>query len=154
VPAVIDSNPTVSNTAGSARAATTHAIPPDLHVPAAAAPSLEDRRAFLELSFSRQPADVGWSKKATQQVREIFNAVNSRQTSVRSVDCRSTLCRAELEHENEGEAHHVLNQLLYMNPEHSWNGAWEGGKQEVAPDGTTKNILFFAREGTAMPALD
>jgi hypothetical protein len=116
-------------------------------------PSVADQEAFLATTFSSQPTDGAWSRGASQQISDILRPLAGKNTSVVSVDCRSTLCRADLEHETDADFRAFMQSMFTGPGAGAWKGAGGGGKVETGPDGRVKAVLYFAKEGTALPAL-
>jgi hypothetical protein len=118
-----------------------------------APPSSADQEAFLASTFSSQPIDAAWSRGAARQISDILRPIAGKNTNVVSVDCRATLCRADLEHETDADFRAFMNAMFTGAGAGAWNGAGGGGKVETEPDGRVKAVLYFAKEGTELPTL-
>lgn len=120
---------------------------------APAAPSLEDQKAFLDLSFSKQAPDIEWSRNAEAEVNDIFQPLLSRETQLVSTDCRTTLCRVELTHTSE-DAFHAFMASAMNGGMRGWKGPGGGGQLRSDADGTVRLVFYLAKEGTELPTLD
>jgi hypothetical protein len=114
-------------------------------------PSAEDQRAFVQANFAMQDVDATWSRTATAEAKRMFDSLAGKDTAVRSVDCRSSLCRVELAQSNEDEARRVAAELMGSG-KLGWQGAISAAVEKTNPDGSVAYVLFLARSD--MPALD
>jgi hypothetical protein len=126
---------------------------PERSSAAEAAPSLDDQKAYLQASFSDQAPDADWSRTATKQLHEMFEPLASNDTSLRSVDCRSTLCRVELTHTTEAEYRSFMTTVM-SGAMRDWKGPGGGGMLGTEPNGAVTTVLFLAREGAELPVLN
>lgn len=108
------------------------------------APSAEDQRVYVQTTFSQQSVDPVWSRDATSQAKEIFNSFASGTTSVRSVECRSSLCRVELAQGSPEEAQRVAHELM-SHGKLGWQGGISAAVESTNPDGSVNYVLFLAR---------
>ncbi len=79
--------------------------------------SIEEHRDSLERRFSAEAFDGSWSASARPQVTDFINKSLPAGSRVLGIDCRQTLCRAEIEHSS-AEAHTSMMSALL-----EWDGA-------------------------------
>jgi hypothetical protein len=117
-------------------------------------PSHEDQRAYIQTVFTRQTVDAMWSRETTAHLRGWFDDIAGSGAAVRSVDCRASLCRAELFISTTQEAERVVHELLFQDPDRGWRGPMRGEPERIAPNGEISYVVFLAKEGTELPSLE
>ena len=71
--------------------------PPDRRAPdEGTAPTIDEQREHLQAAFEAQPVDPGWSSGAARALDADLARFASDDIRVVRVECRATLCRAEL----------------------------------------------------------
>jgi hypothetical protein len=109
------------------------------------------RMAAGEAALQREtPSDV-WSVQATEALREALASEEFAATTVHEIDCRSTLCRLQVVHED------PIQQALFQN-----SFTFKVGPllpkmmmhTDELGDGTISATLYLAREGHALPRAD
>jgi hypothetical protein len=118
------------------------------------APSHEEQKEFLALSFSAQAPDVGWSRGAAAQVDELIRPLTDQDTRLVSTDCRATLCRVELTHTTEEAFRAFMTTAIYGEGMRGWKGPGGGGLLRKDADGTVRTVVYLAKEGTDLPVLN
>jgi len=77
-------------------------------------PTMEDMRDAVQNRFSAEAFDPSWSRAAEDKVREAVRSV-SPQGRILSVDCRTSVCRSDVEFADMKEYRNFLR-------EHNWDG--------------------------------
>jgi hypothetical protein len=113
--------------------------------------SMSEIISTLEVSFSQQRSDAEWSHRAEQQVRKLFLPVTSKDTSLFSVQCRTTLCRVVFLHATEAEFQQFLNTIKTDGLTPAWKGQVVGGRVAINQDGKVRSVFYLAKEGTTVP---
>jgi len=106
----------------------------------------------LERTFGSEPSDGAWAMEARRAVESKLAdlPVASR---IRSIDCRSTLCRVETVHDGPADAQALA--LRFSSPaQRPWNGGFYAGPtDEDARSGAVTVVTYLVREGTPLPEL-
>ena len=123
---------------------------------ASAAVVFADIQAHYQASMEAQSTDVNWSREATRNLRGIFDEIidtaKTAATTLKSVECRQSICRAELAHDSEGDARTFMRAWMHDPARQKWKGAFSGGAEPSKGDGAVRSLFFLAREGTELPA--
>ena len=114
-------------------------------------PSTEDKAAYAQSVFETEPLDAGW---ATHTKNDLNTALGQHlgTSTLAALECRSALCRAEVEHASKDELQKFLDGVL-LHSHDVWQGAMAIYQVETADDGRVVQNLYFAREGTKIPRL-
>ena len=113
--------------------------------------SISEIVSALDVSFSHQKSGAEWSQHAEQQVKGLFLPLTNKDTSLISVQCRTTLCRAEFRHATEAEFYRFLNTLKTGGLAPGWTGQKAGGRLGTNEHGNVTSVFFLAKEGTTLP---
>jgi glycine/D-amino acid oxidase-like deaminating enzyme len=107
----------------------------------------------LESAFVLESHDGAWSMEAQRKAEASLSAILPPRAAVKSIDCRSTLCRIETTHDGYPDAKMFVSRLAA--PERRpWNGAFYTGPIAREPGtGTVTFITYLGREGATMPAI-
>jgi len=107
----------------------------------------------LEAAFTSQSRDGGWAMEARRTADATLSAGLPPKSALKSIDCRSTLCRIESIHDRYKDAKAFVNQL--GTPERRpWNGAFYTGPISQDPrSGAVTFVTYLAREGVELPAI-
>jgi hypothetical protein len=111
-----------------------------------------DIQAFYQASLEAQSIDVNWSREATRDLRAVFDDAGTTATTLKSLECRQTICRAELTHDSDGDALTFMKKWMYGHAGPRWKGPMSGGVEPSKGDGAIRSVFFLAREGTELPA--
>jgi hypothetical protein len=109
------------------------------------------RMAAGEAALQQESADGVWSIQAAEALREALANEALSGTTVQDINCRSTLCRLQVVHDNreqqalfEHDFSFKVGQLLPRMMTHS----------EEQTDGTISATIYLAREGNELPRSD
>jgi hypothetical protein len=108
----------------------------------------------LEEKFGSQASDGAWATEARRSLESKLAdlPVASR---LRSIECRSTLCRMETIHDRYSDARDFTNRFgLGPSDQRPWNGGFFTGPiSEDARTGTVTFVTYLVREGKEMPTI-
>jgi hypothetical protein len=113
--------------------------------------SYADQVAYYHASLQAEHVDATWSRSAAQHLRRIFGQTMGSATTLTSVECRHTICRAELTHDTEGESQAFMETWMHSKARLEWQGPVTGGVMSTERDGSARSAFYFAREGTELP---
>lgn len=104
----------------------------------------------LDAALAHEPADGRWFSQVERDVRALLASPNGHGGRLQSLACKSSLCRVEVSHGDLETQEAFLERLTYLAPFDS-----EGLiRRVVAADGTQRTVVYFARQGHRLPALD
>jgi len=106
----------------------------------------------LDNAFGAQAHDGAWAMNAQRISETVLTAMLPARSTLRSVDCRATMCRIESLHENYANANAFVNKLTYPQAR-PWNGAFYTGPISEEASGAVTFVTYLSREGSAMPAI-
>jgi hypothetical protein len=107
----------------------------------------------LEAAFAQESHDGAWSMDAQRTAERSLSATLPPRTAIKSIDCRSKLCRIETIHAGYPDARVFVRHLVEP-AERPWNGAFYTGP--IARDsgtGVVTFVTYLAREGAVMPTI-
>jgi hypothetical protein len=113
--------------------------------------SVAEQRTYLQDRFSAQSADPVWSSTARQELREDLGKLSSNDVRLQSVECRSSLCRAEFVLTSQEAGNTFLESWLRQR---AWTGAGFAANDDTNPDSNRRLLLFLSRPGVALPYLE
>lgn len=110
--------------------------------------SAQTRLETIEGILATEPEDAEWSLSAAELIREVLASKDFEGTSVYDVQCRSSLCRIEVEHDDprklaDFQMHFPMRvaSLLPRTAMHRVEG----------DNGSSRTIVYLAREGHRFP---
>ena len=109
--------------------------------------SIKEILSAIDYTFSKQRSDVEWASGAEGQVRALFRALTSDDTTLISVQCRTTLCRVEFQHATDAAFHNFLDALK-AGVMAGWKGQMVGGRVGTNDARRVRSIFYLAKEGT------
>jgi len=138
-------------------AAAPEALPParPLESPPEPEPtSPEEQRANLAATFEAETADPSWSGPETKRWVSVLSDVGLSSTELAGVECRRSLCRAQLHLANDARYNAFLKTAV-ASPALRTAGVQSTFLREPAsPDGRVPVWMYFSRAGTTLPLLD
>jgi hypothetical protein len=123
---------------------------PAMQPNAAPPPSIEDQHAFLQTTFEQQRADMTWAREARSTLTADIERRLPKSSSIRTLECRTALCRAEIRHADEAGYRDLMSSQFSGEQSH-WSGAfllWRSGQGD-----NWDMTMFFAKPGAEMPSL-
>jgi hypothetical protein len=132
------------------------AEPPGEAAPEPAEPepalTLEDRAAYVESVYFAQSSDVRWAREAEAHLTEQLSTRLAGTSKLELLECRETLCKARLQHEDGERLSEFFDRLLTSTTE-LWKGEIVSYRDADSSDGLVRNSIYFARVGREMPNL-
>jgi len=121
---------------------------------AAPAPSSAEVRDRLEGVFRAEPVDAAWSLSAVRTLDGKLGALLPARSSVRSVDCRGSLCRIETSHADVNDYRDFV-QRAFLGQIELWNaGFFVNVLSDPTPGQPVVTVAYLAREGQSLPSHD
>lgn len=109
----------------------------------------EAHNEAIEIEFSTQPSGSAWASAThADLLTKVTDALPSA-SSVRSVECRSSLCRLELVFPSEEDSQSLFAKM-FTDQEHFWNGSAAVTSSRANADGSLTKVLIVAREGAPL----
>jgi len=109
-------------------------------------------RDTLERAFAAEPGDGAWAMVARRSVETRFADLPAA-SRLRSIDCRSTLCRVETLHDGYSDAR-VFTQRLASLDQRAWSGGLFTGPIAQDPQsGAVTFVTYLVRDGVALPVI-
>ncbi|MGH8593313.1 MAG: hypothetical protein ACREV3_05505 [Gammaproteobacteria bacterium] len=109
---------------------------------------VEERMQALESSLQNEPLDSDWSPQAREQITEVFASKELAETSLEHIECRSTLCRVEVEHDDLRKRREFELWFPFKVAEILPRIAMRYVENDNGSSGT---IIYLAREGHRLP---
>jgi|SRR3954467_14920451 len=120
--------------------------------PSPAPPSDEDQVAFADSVYSQQRFDPSWARPAQAALSSAL-AKRLGSSTLQSLDCRESLCKAELSHRDSAGFTAFLDRLV-GNANELWKGPIASYRNaEAGRDGSVQSSVYFGKEGTDIPRL-
>jgi hypothetical protein len=108
-------------------------------------------QATVERAFATDVADSSWAVGAARDLREHLGATAAQlSSSLRNVDCRSSLCRVEVVTRDQGSAKKLMDKAFGVGAPPVWNGPMMAEYPPANPDGTASVVLYLGRDGTSL----
>lgn len=115
-----------------------------------------ERRAYeriqlIETSLQQEHVDASWSTEASDAIEQTFDSEELAGASLVDLECRSTLCRVEVLHDDSEQLTEF--QLLFPNkighilPQLTLDHVEEG-------DSSTSTVIYLARDGYRLPRVE
>jgi hypothetical protein len=104
---------------------------------------------YFENNFHAQAVDSDWASQANKDIRAAIDASLPEKSSVISFECRSNLCRLEVEHAGIDDHNKLLDQLT-ARPDSTVNmlsGGMHAQLVEQLPEGRLRYGVFIVRRG-------
>jgi hypothetical protein len=143
--------PPASKEAAPAAATTTAAAKP---TEPASAPSPKEQMAAThqryEAAFGAAPNDPDWRSRARQIVAEKLPGLLPEGSSMRSFDCRASICRLETAHKDHDSYMKFIQVAFLRSDSQLWNAATYSTPLNDDP-GDGMMVTYIAREGQDLP---
>jgi hypothetical protein len=109
-------------------------------------------RDHYQYVFSEDSADPEWRGGVRRAAVDKVNAALPRGSSLRSFECRSSMCRVETSHVDRRHYGDFL-RAAFMNPSTSvWNAGGFSLPVEDGPSGELVAVTYIAHEGQQLPS--
>lgn len=107
----------------------------------------QERFVKLEADLAIQPVDMTWNAVAVSSITEVMNAPQFSGSTLIRAECRSTMCKAEVDHESPEALDRFVTQFALVL-------GWASNSRVQAidhPDGSSRTIVYFSRDGHNLP---
>lgn len=101
----------------------------------------------LEAAFTTESYDAGWAREAQNQAEELVRASLPAGSAVRTLDCRQTLCRVELDHQDLRSHREFVG---HFDERMQWTGPAAILYDETVP-GKVATIAYLGRQDVPFP---
>ncbi len=126
------------------------AEPPASPVSSVPRKSSTEIRDDNETRFYSEPSDPDWGKSTAAQLQDQLSSIAPAGSTIREVDCRSTLCRVEASHPN-AQSYQDFVQSTYFGASFSWEGPMMITVLHKQDDGEIESVAYLARKGAPAP---
>ncbi|MGH8520166.1 MAG: hypothetical protein ACREU9_01710 [Gammaproteobacteria bacterium] len=106
-----------------------------------------ERMQIINNVFSAEPTDRQWSAETNNLVKQFFEDVEPLQVDLSDVECRSTLCRVEVNYKDAAADEFALRFPMHVGkalPNITYH-------YEQHDDGHTSVVMYLAKEGYQLP---
>lgn len=107
--------------------------------------------AHIQRTFDAEPRDPRWAAEATAEIRDAVSAPELSGSRVTDIDCRTTLCRLEVEHPSETVRETFAVELPTR--VRSLPRTTTRFLPSERPGAPSLAIMYLVRQGERMPAL-
>lgn len=108
-------------------------------------------RDRLEGKFSQEHAEPTWSAAAQRLAETRLPGTLPPSSSLRSVDCRASMCRIETSHQDLDHYRQFVHKAFLTPDTHLWNGGFFSTLIDDPGSGTVVAVAFLGRDGVALP---
>lgn len=112
--------------------------------------AIEERVSSLEQTLQQERVDPQWSQIAADKIYQVFEDKALAGISLLNVDCRTNLCRVQVETDNH-QAEIALQSVFAMKVSDILPRMTTQPTQ--AGDGSVNTLIFLAREGYRFPKI-
>jgi hypothetical protein len=106
------------------------------------------RMQLLEANLRAETIDNGWSIDARNVIQQALTNTELKDTSVQGIECRATLCRLEVAHQDVSQRvefeHHFGFKVYHLLPSLIMH-------TEENDDGSSRTLVYLFRAGQAVP---
>lgn len=112
--------------------------------------STEEMLANLDATFEMEPSDRSWSTRTVSDIYDVVQPVLGRNSEIRSVECKTSLCRIESVQEDSDHYASFVTKLKRskVSPEGFYT------QTGATPDGRPILTMYLTRPGHPMPRLN
>ena len=107
----------------------------------------------MESNFSKQLLDKNWSAGAATEVRTKVVARLPKDSQLRSIECRESMCRLETSHHSEEAYQAFVNRSLTAQ-DFDWPGAMFFAPLHAESSGEVTTVAYLMRPGYSPPYAD
>ncbi|HEX2568047.1 MAG TPA: hypothetical protein VH877_00725, partial [Polyangia bacterium] len=123
---------------------------------AAKAPAAPEPAAVvqaLDRAFAAEPLDASWSAATDSAMRGRLATLTTGRSSVRSLECRSSLCRLEVVHDDAAQSSAFTERAFAGAEAPLWIGTYVQTRV-ATPDGKEATVAYLVRGGRELPRLE
>jgi hypothetical protein len=104
----------------------------------------------VEVAFTSEAIDRSWAPDARGELRQHLAALLPASSSLRDVDCRSSICRVEMVHANAKESGAFVQKAFMGGKDSAWNGPGMVMPVQVNSDGTVAVAVYLGRDDDSL----
>jgi hypothetical protein len=115
---------------------------------------VEDTQAHqtaVEAGFAAEKVDRAWAAEVQRDLRDHVAALLPPSSSLRDVDCRSSMCRMEMVLPDVAAERGFSKRAFVSSESRIWDGAVLVMPGQANPDGTLGVVWYLGRKGTRLP---
>ncbi len=104
---------------------------------------------MLDSTFANQVVDEQWSNTAIDNASEVLDKVIPAGVNITQLDCKSTFCKIDVDHENGADIENYLEKFMF-------ELGWETSSyiQSIDnQDGSKTTQVYLSRDGYSLPEL-
>jgi len=116
--------------------------------------SPEEQQANLSAAFDAESADPAWSGPESKRWISVMSELGLSSTEVDGVECRRSLCRAQIRLANDARYGAFLKAAVAAPALRSAGVQSTFLRQPAAADGHVSASMYLSRAGAALPLLD
>lgn len=115
----------------------------------------QKRMDAIEQNFLQQKTDMGWANAASTLIQQVLdtpgkaNESEFADTAIRSIECRSTLCKIEVTHSNMSSMRRFIDDFPSSLGNELPRMAFQ---QHQNPDGSIDMYVYIAKKGNSFTA--
>ncbi|HWU87612.1 MAG TPA: hypothetical protein VN253_10080 [Kofleriaceae bacterium] len=111
-----------------------------------------DLRDVYQTALLSEGRDHAWARDASHQIEVRIRDLSKEGVVLKAVDCRTTLCQAELTFDSSDTYRDFLRKNLSHGPEEFlWNGYISFHNQEADDKNERQVLMFISRQGFGFP---
>jgi hypothetical protein len=112
----------------------------------------EEQAAYVGMVFSDETSDSAWALQAERAIGGSLRSL-AESSTLDSVECRRTLCKASLRHGDQAKFSGFLDRVVEKANE-LWTGPILSHREAVGADGVIENTIYFAKPGHSIPLME
>jgi hypothetical protein len=101
--------------------------------------------------FAQQGTDAQWTARASQTAREKLSSALPERSSLRTLECRSSMCRIETEHDDMAQMQQFMEEAFMDPQKRPWNGGFFAMPVSDPDTGKVVVVSYLAREDEELP---
>jgi hypothetical protein len=110
-----------------------------------------DTRARFDYLFEKEPADVATVRNRLRTLKGRLNSILASDSSLKSIECRSKMCRIETVHQNEdGFRAYMDGAFRNIDTKLTTGASYTSGKESDRP-GEVVLVTYLAADGENLP---
>lgn len=104
--------------------------------------------------FAREATDAAWAAQARSRLEAQLPRVTPAGSHVRSLECRTSLCRLELVHDNRAAYRELVERAFLDTSHHIGEGPAFSAQLDTTSDGRLITVAYLGRRGQPLPQLE
>lgn len=113
-------------------------------------PNEQRNKQFVLTSFEKDEYDASWATDAKHDIAERLGPISGSGSTVRGIECRSTMCKVDLLHRDQASASAFQRAVLMQST--PWPGGFSIEPEPASADGSIVSAMFVMRKGMNLPS--